>query len=152
MRVSRNNFLIALAALSIFALPSSAASFDAAAKSTNEFGSDLYRTISTGEGNLCLSPYSVSCALAMTLAGADVDTRTEMARVLHVDLNSDIDPSFAALQKSLEEMAAKTEKIAQDSKKRGGPSEPITIAIANRLFAQKDFEFRPAFFARVKDY
>jgi len=88
----------------------------------------------------------------MTLAGADVDTRTEMARVLHVDLNSDIDPSFAALQKSLEEMAAKTEKIAQDSKKRGGPSQPITIAIANRLFAQKDFEFRPAFFARVKDY
>ena len=44
-----------------------AASFDAASKSTNEFGSDLYRTISTGEGNLCLSPYSVSCALAMTL-------------------------------------------------------------------------------------
>ena len=104
-----------------------------------------------GEGNLCLSPYSVSCALAMTLAGADGETRTEMARVLHVDLSSDVDPSFAALQKSLEEMATKTAKIAQDSKKHGGPSEPVTIAIANRLFAQAGFEFRPEFFARVKN-
>ena len=42
-------------------------------------------------------------------------------------------------------------QIAQDSKKRGGPSEPITIAMGNRLFAQKDYEFRPEFFARVKD-
>jgi serpin B len=144
--------LFVVAVLLIMARVTSGASYDAAAKSTNEFGSDLHRTISTGEGNLCLSPYSVSCALAMTLAGADGETRTEMARVLHVDLSSDIDPSFAALQKSLEEMAAKTEKIAQDAKKRGGPSHPITIAIANRLFAQAGYEFRPAFFARVKDY
>ena len=104
-----------------------------------------------GEGNLCLSPYSISCALAMTLAGADGETRTEMGRVLHVDPNSDVDQSFAALQKSLEQMAVKTTKIAADSKKRGGPSEPITVAIANRLFPQNDFEFRPQFFPRIKE-
>ena len=126
------------------------ANFDSAARSTNEFGLDLYRKISAGEGNVCLSPYSISCALAMTLAGADGETRTEMARVLHVDLSSEIDPSFAALQKSLEEMAAKTAKIAQDSKKSSGPSEPITIAIADRLFGQIDYEFRPRFLAQVK--
>src|SRR5207244_5439289 len=55
------------------------------------------------------------------------------------------------LQKSIEQMAAKTARIASDSKKRGGPSEPITIAIANRLFAQNDFEFRPQFFPRIKE-
>ena len=86
----------------------------------------------------------------MTLAGADGETRTEMARVLHVDLSSDVDPSFAALQKSLEEMSAKTAKIARDSKKSSGPSEPITIAIADRLFGQIDYEFRPRFLAQVK--
>ena len=135
----------------ILARQLAAASFDSAARSTNEFGLDLYRKIPADGGNLCLSPYSISCALAMTLVGADGETRTEMARVLHVDLSSDIDSSFAALQKSLEEVATKTAKIAQDSKKHGGPSEPITIAIANRLFAQAGFEFRPEFFTRVKN-
>jgi serpin B len=127
------------------------ANFDLAARSTNEFGLDLYRKVAAGEGNLCLSPYSIDCALAMTLAGADGETHTEMARVLHLDAGSDVDVSFAILQKSLEEMGTKTAKIAADSKKRGGPSEPITIAIANRLFPQVGFEFRPQFFARVQE-
>ena len=100
----------------VFFHTSFAASFDPAARSTNEFGLDLYRKVAMGDGNLCLSPYSISCALAMTLAGADGETRTEMARVLRVVLNADVDQSFAALQKSLEEMAAKTAKIATDSK------------------------------------
>src|ERR1043166_2188584 len=73
-----------------------------------------------------------------------------MARVLHVDGNTDVDQSFAALEKSLGEIGVKTERIAAESKKRGGPSEPVTIAIANRLFAQKDFEFRSEFFARIE--
>jgi serpin B len=140
-----------LASLSVFVQAACAASFDSATKSTNEFGLDLYRKIPASEGNLCLSPYSISCALAMTLAGADGETRAEMARVLHVDLSTDIDASFAALQKSLEEMAAKTAKIESDSKERGGPSEPITIAIANRLFSQIGYEFRPQFFSRIKE-
>ena len=150
VRNLRNNLWIVAASLSLIA-QTSAASFDSAARSTNEFGLDLYRKVATGEGNLCLSPYSISCALAMTLAGADGETRTEMARVLRVVLNADVDQSFAALQKSLEEMAAKTAKIATDSKKRGGPSEPITITVANRLFPQTGFEFRPQFFSRLKD-
>ena len=110
MRALRNSFLVAFAGLSILARVSPAADFDSAARSTNEFGLDLYRKIAAGEGNLCLSPYSIDCALAMTLAGADGETRTEMARVLHLDPTADVDSSFAALQKSLEEMGAKTAK------------------------------------------
>ena len=60
--------------------------------------------------------------------------------------------SFAALQKSLEEMAAKTGQIAEASKKRGGPSEPITLAIANRLFPQTGYDFREAFRALITKY
>jgi serpin B len=129
------------------------ADFDLATKATNEFGLDLYSQLTKGDENLCLSPYSISCALAMTLSGADGETRSEMARVLHLDANADVDQSFAALQKSLEEMGEKTAKIAKESKENGGPSEPITIAIANRLFPQSGYEFRKELFARLKqDY
>jgi len=39
------------------------------------------------------------------------------------------------------------------SKEFGGPSEPITLNIANRLFAQKDYDFRQNFLSLVKqDY
>jgi serpin B len=144
-------FLIAIAAVSILGRANSA-TFDSAAKATNEFGLDLYHKVSAGEGNLCLSPYSIECALAMTYGGADGETRTEMARILHFPKDDDaIHGSFAALDKSLEEMAKKTGEIVQQSKKFGGPSEPITLAIADRLFAQRDYEFRAAFLALMKD-
>src|ERR1700736_4970777 len=106
-----------------------AAEFDLAARATNEFGIELHRQLATGDENLCLSPYSIQSALAMTFAGADGETRTEMARVLHFPANGDaIHSSFAALQQSLDEMTKQTAKIAEESKKRGGPSEPITLA------------------------
>ncbi|HUE50406.1 MAG TPA: serpin family protein, partial [Candidatus Dormibacteraeota bacterium] len=38
----------------------------------------------------------------------------------------------------------------KQSKKIGGPSEPITLTIANRLVAQKGYQFRQAFLALVK--
>ena len=124
-----------------------------AANATNQFGLDLYRQIASGDGNLCLSPYSIQSALAMTFAGADGKTRSEMAQVLHFSNDSDtIHASFAALQQSLEEMAKKTARIAQDANKTGGPSEPITLAIANRLFAQGGYDFRDSFRALVKQY
>src|SRR6267378_7254835 len=119
------------------ALSVNAAGFDVAAKATNQLGIDLHRQLARGDENLCLSPYSIQSALAMTFAGADGDTRTEMARVLHYPNDGDaIHASFAALQTSLGEMAKKTAQIADQSKKKSGPSEPITLAIANRLFAQ----------------
>lgn len=46
-----------------------------AATATNEAGVDLYRKLATGEDNLCLSPYSIENALAMTFASADGQTR-----------------------------------------------------------------------------
>jgi serpin B len=106
-----------------------------------------------GDENLCVSPYSIQSALAMTFAGADGETRTEMARVLHFPNDGEaINASFSSLQGSLEEMATKTATIAEQSRKFGGPSEPITLAIANRLFAQTGYAFRDSFRALVKKY
>jgi serpin B len=126
------------------------ASFELAAKATNELGVDLHRQLPTGDENLCISPYSIDSALAMTFAGADGETRTEMARVLHFPNDASVPASFSALQRSLEQMSAKTTELVKDSKKFGGPSEPITLNITNRLFAQKGYHFREAFLSLIK--
>jgi serpin B len=121
--------------------------FDLTAKATNELAVDLHRQLATGNENLCVSPFSVESALAMTFAGADGDTRTEMARVLHFPSDaSAVAASFASLQHSLEETA----ELVKKSKEFGGPSEPITLNIANCLFAQKNYDFRQDFLSLVK--
>jgi serpin B len=127
-----------------------ATNFDLAARATNELGVDLHRQLATDDENLCVSPYSIDSALAMTFAGADGETRTEMARVLHFGDATDVPASFSALQQSLEQMSAKTAELVKNSKKFGGPSEPITLNIANRLFAQKGYHFREAYLSLVK--
>src|SRR5438876_9477057 len=134
----------------IAAMAQGATNFDLAAQATNELAVDLHRQLATRDDNLCVSPYSIESALAMTFAGADGETRTEMARVLHFGNDAGVPASFAALQHSLEEMSAKTAAIVKESKKFGGPSEPITLNIANRLFAQKGYAFREAFLSLVK--
>jgi len=125
--------------------------FDLAAKATNEFGVDLHRQLATRDENLCVSPFSIESALGMTFAGADGDTHTEMERVLHFPADaSAVAESFGSLQHSLEEMSAKTAELVKKSKEFGGPSEPITLNIANSLFAQKDYDFRQSFSSLVK--
>ena len=53
-------------------------------KGLNEFAIDLYKEIAkTEKGNIFLSPFSISSALAMTYAGARGKTADEMAKVLH---------------------------------------------------------------------
>jgi len=128
-----------------------ATGYDLAATATNRLAVDLHRQLATGNENLCVSPYSIESALAMTFAGADGETRTEMARVLHFPGDaSAVSASFASLQRSLEEMSAKTAELVKESKRFGGPIEPITLSIANRLFAQKGYDFREPFLALVK--
>jgi serpin B len=145
--------LCALIVLDVGVLVLPAADFESAAKATNQLGVDLYHQLAAGDENLCLSPYSIQSALAMTFAGADGETRVEMARVLHFPNDGDaVHVSFASLQSSLDEMVTKTAKIADQSKKYGGPSEPITLVIANRLFAQTGYDFREDFRELVKTF
>jgi serine protease inhibitor len=132
---------------------SKAAEFDLAARATNQLGIELQQKLGGADENLCISPYSIQSALAMTFAGAAGQTRAEMARALHFPNQDDaIHSSFASLQHSLEEMAQKTAQIAERSKERGGPSEPITLAMANRLFAQTGYSFRDSFRELVKKF
>jgi serpin B len=86
----------------------------------------------------------------MTFAGADGETRSEMARVLHFPIMAGRARLVLRASAVARTMSAKTAELVKESKKFGGPSEPITLNIANRLFAQKGYHFREAYLSLVK--
>jgi len=127
-------------------------SLDPAAQAVNALGLDLLVKAPQGKANALLSPYSIQSALAMTFAGAAGVTRDEMARVLHYTGDeAELHRSFAALQKALAEVTKKTAERAENAKRYGGPGEPVTLTVANRLFGQQGYEFRQPFLALVRD-
>ena len=67
-------------------------------KGNSEFAVDLYGKLRAEKGNLFLSPYSISAALAMTSAGARGDTLKQMEKTLHLPVEQPrLHPAFGAL-------------------------------------------------------
>lgn len=121
-----------------------------ATNAVNTLGIELLAK-TKADTNALLSPYSIQVALAMTYAGADGKTREEMAKTLHFPKDStELNKSFNAQVNSLNDMRRDSEKITAGSK-NGGPKEPITFTMANRLYGQQDFAFRPAFLDMLKE-
>lgn len=129
-----------------------AADTDAAVTAINALGLDLYRTQLAG-GNLLLSPYSIQGALAMTYAGTEGETRTEMQRVLHYPADENaLDAGLAELGRDLAQIAQDSAQRVEQIKNDGGkPGTPIEFHLANRLFVQRGYELRVPFLAQVKD-
>jgi serpin B len=107
------------------------------ARANNAFAVDLYGQVRDQPGNLFLSPYSVSTALAMTAAGARGETAAQMRKVLHLSLADDrLHPALAALSRAL----------------RGAGKDPgYELHVANALWGQKGFAFRDAFLELNQD-
>ncbi len=123
-----------------------------AAQAVNALGLELLARGTAADDNALLSPYSIQTALAMTFAGAAGDTRAEMAKVLHYPgEEATLHRSFAALHRALEEVARQTAARAEKARERGGPSEPVVLTVANRLFGQGGYAFRAPFLSLVKD-
>ncbi len=102
----------------------------------NAFALDMYQALRSEDGNLILSPYSISLALAMTFAGARGETESQMANVLHFSQPQvQLHPAFNALDLTLEKSPGNFEKDQQ----------PMTLNIANAVWTeqtltiQKDF-------------
>jgi serine protease inhibitor len=110
-----------------------------AAQVINEGGLRIFRAIGQkNEGNICLSPYSIQAALAMTYAGAQGSTMSQMAEALGFPKNpADLADGFQKLDAAL---------IA--SRERGGKD--TSLHVANRLFGAAGFSFRPAFLELLK--
>jgi len=99
------------------------------------FGCDLFAKVRTDAGNLFLSPFSISTALAMTAAGARGRTLDEMAKVLHLPENPHA--AFAAVIKSLNEAPA------------AGKPRGFELSTANALWAQAGYPWKPEYKALV---
>ncbi len=102
----------------------------------NTFAFDLYGTLRAKDGNLFLSPYSLSTALAMTWAGARGETEKEMAAALRFPLGQEsLHPAYGAL---IDELNA------------AGRSGDFALAVANRLWGQAGYKILPEFRKTVK--
>jgi len=114
------------------------AELESLADGNTAFAFSLYHQLSSQNGNLFYSPYSVSSALAMTYAGAAGKTAEEMAAVLHFPLDdSSLHPAFNALDqhlKNLEDL-----DVPQDQ------GVPFQLNIANAIWGQKDYHFEENF-------
>jgi serpin B len=117
----------------------------------NTLGLELLARTGKPDENALLSPYSIQCALAMVYAGADGVTKAEMAKALHYNSDEvELHLSFDALQKSLEETMKRSAAVAARMQQYAR-YDPITLAVANRLFGQQGYDFRDEFLSLVKE-
>jgi serpin B len=104
----------------------------------NVFAFDLYQQLRTQDGNLFLSPYSISIALAMAYGGARGETKRQMAKTLHFSLPPDkVHPGFAALEKEIN-------AVQQKGK--------VKLLLANSLWPRKKFALSSRYLALCKTY
>lgn len=102
----------------------------------NAFAYDLYQELLKDDGNLFYSPYSISLALAMTYAGARSQTEKQMAEAMHFTLSQErLHPAFNSLDLTLTIQEEET----------GEGEEPIRLNIANSIWGQHGYDFKPDF-------
>jgi len=101
-------------------------------------------------GNLVVSPYSISIALAMTYVGARGETAEEMAETLRFTLEDETHEAFAALAREL----ADREEEGEDPQADDGEDDElsVTLRVANALWGQKGYPFRDGFLDETEEY
>jgi serpin B len=113
------------------------------AADNREFAASLYRSVRNQDGNLVLSPYSISVALAMTYAGARGVTEEEMAQALRWTLSQDdLHPAFNSLDSAL---TAVDPEATPDPLSQNYEGDAPRLKIANSIWGQRDFPFEQAF-------
>lgn len=93
----------------------------AVGEAVNAFGFDLLAGVADADQNTIISPLSVAVLLAMVLAGADGDTATELAKVLHLDDRRDV------------RVGALLRRLAD--------TDQVTLSVANALWADEGRPF-----------
>ncbi|XP_059965922.1 leukocyte elastase inhibitor-like isoform X1 [Mesoplodon densirostris] len=99
------------------------------------FALDLFRALnkSDPDGNIFISPFSISSALAMVLLGARGNTAAQMSKALYF--------------KGVEEVHSGFQSLNADINKHGAP---YILKLANRLFGEKSYDFLPEFLASTQ--
>lgn len=105
----------------------------------NKFTADIYKQVKGKDGNLFLSPYSVSSALSMLYAGAKGNTAKEMVDTLNFG-------SIPQPEMRVHEYCRMLQKGLNAIEKKGD----VQLAVANSLWPQKSFKIEDAFTSRLK--
>lgn len=146
-RAGRNTWLRAVlgVAMSVAAVPAVFADAEARqrhadmralARGNTAFTVDLYARLRDKPGNLFMSPYSISSALAMAWAGARGETAEQMAETLAFKLPADrIHETYGALNDRLND---------------GGKEGDDALVVANALWAQQGRTFLEPFTGTLK--
>ncbi len=106
------------------------------ADNNNQFAFTLFDKLYDDEaGNIFFSPYSISKALAVVYAGANGDTKTEMASVLNFEIEHEeqLHNSFNGLDLHLNQN-----------------DENYTFEVANAMWPQKDFPVLDSYLNTIK--
>jgi serpin B len=115
------------------------AQLDGVVAADTDFALRLYlRLVASEQGNLFLSPYSISTALTMTYAGARGQTAQEMAAVLGIGADQD---AWHAGRNQLELSIADT----SDSRPFEGDAVPLTLEATSAVFGQAEYPFKSDF-------
>ena len=121
---------VTLYAALIFALPLHAEEAgNKLAGSNNDFAFDLYAKLAAKDGNIFVSPYSISAAMAMLFEGARGETAKEIASTMH--FSSDVNERRAAWERSISELNKKNKFYE--------------LSVANALWTQKNYAFLKEF-------
>ncbi len=118
--------------------PPEGVAMDDVVRGNNRFAFELLGKVGAKPGNLIVSPYSISSALAMTSLGARGATLDQMAATLHLPSGGGpaTETAFAALHQRLD---------GPDAAKR-----PYRLAVANALWGQRGLDYRPEFLRRAE--
>ena len=131
-------FLISLASLDQFVSAQANLDLGKLVQGNTEFAINLFTRIKAQEGNLFLSPYSISTALAMTYGGARGETAKQMADVLHFRMEDE------KLHSSFAEMRTRLNAVKQ--------KQQIQISIANSLWPQDKYPFLKEYLDLAKKF
>ena len=143
--------LVAILALAVFQTALSARETDdlkAVATGNVKFALKLYDQLNNQKGNLFLSPYSISTALAMTHAGARGETETEMTKALQFPTFPDKEGGPLGRER-LHAAFSELKLGLREAQKQGN----VELSIANALWPQKNYAFRPEYLNLIeRDY
>lgn len=132
----------------VAAEPASEVDADDFSRGIRRFGFDLLRMAGAMEPgqNIVLSPYSIAAAITMVYAGAEGDTASQIADVLHVP-----DAPEALLRSSGELQHALMPDTHDNADPSSDGSDPFTLRIANGIWVDTAYQVQEAFLTRVRD-
>uniref|UniRef100_A0A8C9DUQ6 Serpin family B member 1 n=1 Tax=Prolemur simus TaxID=1328070 RepID=A0A8C9DUQ6_PROSS len=99
------------------------------------FALDLFRALNENNptGNIFISPFSISSAMAMILLGTRGNTAAQLSKTFHFN--------------SVEEIHSRFQSLHADINKHGAS---YILKLANRLYGEKTYNFLPEFLASTQ--